>query len=279
MTPSTSQPVIIMVAPNGARLTQTDHSQLPVTTEDIAKTALDCMNAGASVMHMHVRNDLEKHTLDVARYRDALIAVGEVTENRLLVQVTTEAVGQYTPRQQMDLVQDLRPEFFSIAISELIPDQNDEAAAKDFLKECDQSGIAYQLIIYSTDDLGRLENLHGQSGLKCPELLFVLGRYTDAQHSSPGMIRPFLEKLSKGSLQNHVGWGVCAFGAEETDCLSAAMKQGGHIRVGFENNRLHADGTIARDNAERVSKMVQIASKIGRNVASPEYARKYYLGA
>ncbi|MBL4785784.1 MAG: 3-keto-5-aminohexanoate cleavage protein [Cohaesibacteraceae bacterium] len=267
-----------MVAPNGARLTQTDHPQLPVSTEDIAKCALDCMKAGAAVMHMHVRNDLETHTLDVARYRDALTAVGEATENRLLVQVTTESVGQYTPRQQMKLVQDLQPEFFSIAISELMSDQKEEAAAIDFLKECDQSGIAYQLIVYSTDDLGRLEKLHGQSGLKRPELLFVLGRYTDAQHSSPGMIRPFLEKLSKGSLQNHAGWAVCAFGVEETDCLSSAIKQGGHIRVGFENNRLHADGKIACDNAERVSKMVQIARKIGRKVASPEYVRNYYLG-
>jgi uncharacterized protein (DUF849 family) len=49
---------------------------------------------------------------------------------------------------------------------------------------------------------------------------------------------------------------ICAFGKHETDCLLESAREGGHIRVGFENNRLHADGRVAQDNASRVQAVI-----------------------
>jgi uncharacterized protein (DUF849 family) len=89
-------PAVICVAPNGARRTPADHAALPVTPSQIAREANACAEAGASVIHLHVRDDAGRHSLDAQRYRDAMGAIRQAVGERLLVQATTEAVGIYT---------------------------------------------------------------------------------------------------------------------------------------------------------------------------------------
>ena len=60
---------------------------------------------------------------------------------------------------------------------------------------------------------------------------------------------------------------ICAFGENETECLVYAAARGGHVRVGFENNRLHPDGRIAINNAERVEDVCQSLRKAGHGIA------------
>ena len=96
-------------------------------TETIA-TAKECHAAGASILHAHVRDDDGKHLLDVGRYRQLLDGLRqEVPE--MLVQITTEAVGIYTPEQQADLVFALKPDFVSVGFREMIGDNGEAARA------------------------------------------------------------------------------------------------------------------------------------------------------
>ncbi|HSK39616.1 MAG TPA: 3-keto-5-aminohexanoate cleavage protein, partial [Arenibaculum sp.] len=114
--------VSIMVAPNGARRTRADHPALPMTAGELAAAAAACLDAGASMMHVHVRDRAGRHVLDAGLYRDAFAAIRAEVGDRLVLQATTEAVGRYAPAEQMALVEDLRPEAVSMAVRELIPD-------------------------------------------------------------------------------------------------------------------------------------------------------------
>ena len=100
-----SRPTIIMAAhiSNGARKVKTDHPRLPVSIDETIAAAKACHAEGASILHAHVRGDQDEHVLDVARYKTLLAGLREQVPD-MLVQVTTEAVGIYSPQQQYDVV-------------------------------------------------------------------------------------------------------------------------------------------------------------------------------
>lgn len=251
----------IMVAPTGARRTRADHPQLPMTPQDIAATARACQLAGAGAIHAHVRADNGGHLLDAGRYREVIDLVAEQAPG-MLVQVSTEAVGLYAPHQQIQLVRDLRPQAISIALREIAPTIADEARAASFYAWCASADIAVQHILYDAADVDRLTGLVRSGAVDGTNLslLYVLGRYTAGQQSHPSDLAPFRAAAVK--LPRAPEWMVCAFGLGETDCLAAALQAGGKARVGFENNLLHADGSIADSNQSRVAAIRQIADTL-----------------
>ncbi|MEZ5447964.1 MAG: 3-keto-5-aminohexanoate cleavage protein [Thiolinea sp.] len=86
----------------------------------------------------------------------------------------------------------------------------------------------------------------------------MLGRYRTGSESQPDDLQPFLQALAAAAdAGDTVDWAVCAFGVGETACLLAAARQGGWLRLGFENSLWHEDGSVARDNAERVARVQQ----------------------
>ena len=99
-------PVLLAVAPNGARKTKADHPEIPITPDEIAQAAAACAEAGASMIHLHVRDNDDKHTLDPDAYRSAIAAIRRETGDRLVIQATSEAVGIYAPDQQMAMVRE-----------------------------------------------------------------------------------------------------------------------------------------------------------------------------
>ncbi|WP_411970958.1 3-keto-5-aminohexanoate cleavage protein [Mesorhizobium sp. BR1-1-2] len=266
------KPLLIMVAPNGARRTKADHPALPMTADELAETARQCLAAGAAAIHVHVRDASGRHTLDAALYRDAIAAIRERTQGVMAIQITTEAVGLYSPREQMDLVRALHPVSVSIGLREIISDGEAEPAR--FFAWAGREGIAVQHILYDRADLDRFIDLRRRGILTeptTPRLLFVLGRYAADQESRPEDLDVFLEGLDAHGLEGAV-WSVCAFGRGETLALTAAIAAGGHVRVGFENSLWHADGSLARDNAERVAAIVEAAGRTGRSIASAAQA-------
>jgi len=105
-----SQPIAIAVAPNGARKTHADHPALPITPDELAACARQCVDAGAAMLHLHVRRPDGTHSLEPDDYRPAVAAVQQAVGDALVLQITTEAVGIYTPAQQMASVRALQPE-------------------------------------------------------------------------------------------------------------------------------------------------------------------------
>ena len=264
-----SRAVGIMVAPNGARLTTQDHPVLPVTIEKTVEAVVQSVDVGAGAVHLHVRDDDGQHLLDAGRYKVAMAALRDRLGADFPIQVTTESVGKYSAEQQIELVRELKPDFISAALAEIIPDASHQDLASDFYRWTSDQGVAVQHILYSPKDLERFIDLQ-DSGIISDEhrsLLFVLGRYTEGQVSNTEDLDAFLGELERRGVAGRYRWMICAFGENETECLVYAAARGGHVRVGFENNRLHPDGRIAINNAERVEDVCQSLRKAGHGIA------------
>ncbi|MFW5969057.1 MAG: 3-keto-5-aminohexanoate cleavage protein [Halofilum sp. (in: g-proteobacteria)] len=262
-------PLAVTVAPNGARRSRADHPALPITPDELAATAAACADAGAAMFHLHVRDASGRHSLDPDRYRAAMDAIRERTADRLILQVTTEAAGRYTPAEQMALVRELRPEAVSMAVRELVPDSATEDEAAAFFAWLADEPILPQFIVYSPEDLHRFLRLRERgviTGTRA-SLLFVLGRY-DARDAEPRELIPFL-----ATEDGTIPWTACAFGRHEYACCAAAAALGGHVRVGFENNLLLKDGRRAPDNAALVHQVRELAQALGRPLADPGHVR------
>ena len=266
----------IMVAPNGARKGHDDHPNLPITIDAIAADALACHEAGAQAIHMHVRDDAGRHSLDANRYIAATAAVREKVGPDLIVQITTEAVGMFRPDEQIAVVRAVKPEAVSIAVKELIPDASAEAAAADLYKWAYDLRIAVQHIIYTAEEFDRLLDLmtRGIVPGRRHSLIFPLGRYAVAQESDPAELIPFLAKAREHGGSDRFTWFVCAFGASETASLVATAALGGHCRIGFENSFINSDGSTASCNAERIRDLRHGLAGISRPRASRAEALK-----
>ncbi len=269
------QPLIMSVAPHGARKTQVDHPALARTAAEIARTAAACAEAGAAMIHLHVRDKAGAHLLDAEAYRDATAAIRQEAGSDIVVQITTEAVGRYDTAQQMAVVRDTEPEAVSLALREFCPDSAAEPAAGEFFAWVQARGIFAQYILYSDEEVLRFDDLIRRGVI--PDgprfVLFVLGRYTPDQTSQPRDLLPFVAANRAGH-----PWMVCAFGAREAACAVAAAALGGHARVGFENNLFLPAGIQAADNAGLVAAAARGIAAIGRPLAAATAARSLMAG-
>jgi len=267
--------VLIMSAPNGARRNHADHPALPMTAEESASDAVMLLDAGVSVLHLHVRDDNGKHSLDTDRYRQAIDAIRDSIGNDLVIQVTTEAVGQYTSEQQMDVVRELKPEAVSVALREICPVGSDESAAADFFAWMRDERIWPQVILYSVEDVTRFDDLRRRGAFadEAPFAMFVLGNYAD---SIAGTVAD-LDGLLAVTDRNAYPWAVCCFGQNENAVMRAATLREGHVRLGFENNLVLPDGEIAPDNAALIREYTALNKASVRRAASAAEIRATFL--
>jgi len=260
-----TKPLMIAVAPNGARKTNTDHPALPITPKQLADTAVRCLEAGACMIHLHVRDSNQAHTLDVDSYRTAISAIRSRVGSELIVQVTSEAVGIYQPAQQMAMVRELKPQAVSLAVRELCPGPQNEKDAAGFFHWLHGERIIPQYILYSAEDVQRFNQMRQRDIIPgdLVSVLLVLGRYQQQMESSPEDLLPLLN-----AFEDKPQWSVCAFGASEGSCMITAAGLGGHCRVGFENNLKLNTGETAAGNDELVSQIADNAGMVGRRPAS-----------
>lgn len=268
MTPHT----VIALAPTGARRGKTDHPTLPISAQEIAEEAARCCEAGASVLHLHVRAADGSHSLDSGLYREAAAAVRASVGEGMLIQITTEAVDRYSAAEQMAVVRDLKPEAVSVALREIVPPGGEGEAARFFAWMRDE-GVAPQFILYAPQEVAWLIDLQrrGIVPFAAPHGLFVLGRYTAGQRSSPADLIPFVQGWPADWT-----WSLCAFGSLEARCMAAALSLGGHVRVGFENNLWRPDVTVAATNRDLVEPVAEVARRVGRPPADVAAARQVY---
>lgn len=264
--------VSITVAPNGARRGKADHPGLPLTPEEIAADAAACREAGASILHLHVRGPDGRHSLDVGRYRDAIAAVREGCD--IVIQPTTERAGVFAPDDMIAAFRGLTPEMMSFNLTELLDPDNpaQHAKVRDFVAEVGASGCVPQYIVYRRDELDLLRRWDDAGWLPQarPFLLFVLGRRAGAL-SRPAELFDYLPHVPQGWR-----WGLCAFGAPELACVVQAALAGGHCRVGFENNLVAADGAPLADNAEQVARLRGILAELSIPTMNPDDVRRMF---
>lgn len=266
--------VALSVAPNGGTKTKKDHPRIPLTAEELAVTAAQCCEAGAAMIHLHVRDDTGAHSLDPERYRNAIAKVKGTVGDSMIVQITSEALGKFRPEEQIAAVKAVCPEAVSLALREFAPSAAQEREFSGFLLWLKERKIFPQIILYSSEEVVQLRDMlrRGVVPWQDVPVLFVLGRYSSGQVSSPRDLVPFLSAADP----NFGNWTICAFGAEESACVGAAILLGGHGRIGFENNLYRPDGSLAEDNRDLVMVSAKFSIDNGYRLLSATQQRKIW---
>ena len=243
--------ILIAVAPNGARRKKVDHPNIPLNYFEIGQTAKECLAAGASMMHLHVRNpEDDSHSLSVDLYRQAIAEIEKVTDDEIFIQVTSEAVGIYSPEEQFEMIHNLKPSAVSLCVREI--NSLDESVIHQHFLKMKKANTHPQIIVFNQADLDQYHDWLARAvlpGNKYP-LLLVIGRpNTKDSFENSYLTEVNIEKLKVSS------WMICAFGENEYAAAKLAINLGGNVRLGFENNTVLADGSKAENNAALIDQI------------------------
>ena len=261
--------VIITCALCGAETTRQDNPNLPISPLELAEESLQAYQAGASIIHLHVRAKDGSPTME----KEIFAETKKLIEERCpaIVQFSTGgAVGM--PLEQRIAPLSLRPEMATLTTGTVNfaddvfynPPEFIEAFAK-FMKE---EGIKPEIEIFERGMIKNALYLVKKGLLSEPlHFDFVMG--------VPGAIPATAEDLIYlvNSIPPGMTWTVAGVGRHELTLGAIALAMGGHVRVGFEDNVYYSKGVLAESNAQLVSRMARLARELGREVASPDEAR------
>jgi 3-keto-5-aminohexanoate cleavage enzyme len=260
--------LIITVAPTGSKPKKENTPHVPVTTEEIVEDALRCEQAGASVLHIHIRDEAQNPSDDPQRFRAVVEALSGRT--RLILQVSTGGrAGTDLESRRRRLAMDV--EMASLTTGSVnFPNSayvNPPQLVRGLAGEMKKRSIKPEIEVF---DLAMLHNaLYLMEDGLIPAPLhfnFVMGLR--------GAMPARVEHLAhlKMFLPPGATWGVSAVGAAQLPMAVHAILMGGHVRVGLEDNIYYRKGELAT-NQMLVERIVEISRMLGRQVATPDEAR------
>ncbi|ABR46548.1 protein of unknown function DUF849 [Alkaliphilus metalliredigens QYMF] len=261
--------LIITAALTGAEVTREQQPNLPLTPDEIAQAAYECYEAGASIVHVHARDEEGKPTQSYEVYEEIKQKIQAKCD--IIFQPSTGGAVWHTPEERLQPVE-LKPEMATLSCGtcNFGPDvfMNSQEYIEKFAKRMMELGVKPEIEIF---ERGMIENAKGlvKKGLaKTPlHFDFVLG----VPGAAPGTVEDLLYMvrcIPEGST-----WTVAGIGRAELPLATMAMIMGGHVRVGFEDNVYYGKGELAESNAQLVARILRIAKELGREIATPEEAR------
>jgi 3-keto-5-aminohexanoate cleavage enzyme len=266
---SRMQPLIVTCAAVGAEVTLDQTPYLPYTPKLLGETARAVREAGASIVHVHCRNDDGTNTHSVERFRQAYEAIR--AQSDLIVQFSTGGAIGMTPLERSSVLQ-LRPEMATLTCGSVnFGDdifENSFPIMRDILRKMHEFDVRPELEIF---DKGHVANARRLAR----EGLLLLPQHVDLVLGVPGGLEATVQNLCDlvDDLPEGCTWSVAGIGRQQLPMAMAAIAMGGHVRVGLEDNLYYGKGRLAR-NEELVARVVRIANEAGRPVASPEQARQ-----
>jgi 3-keto-5-aminohexanoate cleavage enzyme len=264
--------LIITCAVTGAEVTKEQNPAVPYTVAEICREAEKAHRAGAAVLHLHAREDDGTPTQSKERFALILSELKRRIPEAILQVSTGGAVGM--SREERLQVLDLVPEMATLDCGTLNFGGDDifvntENDIIHFAKAMQEKGVHYELECFEKGHVDTVLRLARKGLITQPKRFsFVLG----VNGGMTGEARDFL--FLKDSIPADATYGVAGIGRFEFPLAELAIANGGHIRVGLEDNLFLAKGVLASSNAELVEKVVQMAMAAGREVASPAEARR-----
>ncbi|KRQ87896.1 3-keto-5-aminohexanoate cleavage enzyme [Caloramator mitchellensis] len=264
--------LIITAAICGAEVTKKHNPNVPYTVEEIANEAEKAYRAGASIIHLHVRNDDGTPTQDKERFRACMEAIRERCPDVIIQPSTGGAVGM-TNEERLQPVY-LKPEMATLDCGTVNFGGDDifvntENTIIYFANKINELGIKPELEVFDKGMVDMALRLHKKGIIKGPlHFNFVMGVNGGISGEPRDLI--FLSE----SIPKDATWTVTGIGRFEFPLATMAILMGGNVRVGFEDNVYISKGVLANSNAELVEKVVRIAKELGREIATPDEARK-----
>ena len=264
--------LIIAAAICGAEVTKEHNPAVPYTIEEIVREAKAAYDAGASVIHLHVRHDDGTPTQNKDRFQEAVDAIYKVCPDVIIQPSTGGAVGM-TDLERLQSTEIVpTPEFATLDCGTLNfgGDEifiNTDNTIKNFAKLMKERGIKPELEVFDKGMIDIALKMDRKGLLEHPlHFDFVLGVQMTAT------IRDLVFMV--GSIPPGCTWTAAGIGRSEFEIAAATIIMGGHVRVGFEDNLYIEKGVLAKSNGELVEKVVKLAKLLGREIANPTEARE-----
>ena len=263
--------IIVAVAPTGKKTEPP--SVNPLTPEDVARQVIACEKAGASMVHMHVRDKEGEQTEDLTDFSTTLDLIRQSSD--IVIQGSTGGLTDLTLKQRCVALDDSRVETASLNMGSINFDEdvyvNRVPDIRYWAHRMAETRVAPELEIFAAGMLPAYMKLVDEGMLKPPYSIgFCLGvRW--ALPANPETLF-FMKTLLP---EKDVPWGVIHAGMQDFALLATAIGMGASVvRVGFEDSVFFAPGKAAQTNAELVERMVSLIKQIGYEVATCDEARE-----
>jgi uncharacterized protein (DUF849 family) len=264
---------LITVAPTGAESAKADVPALPVTLDELVRTAKECEAAGAAVIHVHIRDDDARPTLDLGRLRDTVHALREATG--LIVQLSTggAVTDSYEDRLR---VLDAAPDACSLTCGTVNFGEDVFMNPWPFMAELYRRTQELEIVPeFELFDLGQVAALHrllDKHGapyggrVHCDLVMGVPG-------GMPGDARSLVAAVN--ALPEGATWSATGVGRTTLPVMFAALSAGGHLRVGMEDTITYAKGQPVTANVQLVQRAATLAEIAQRPPMQAADARSF----
>jgi 3-keto-5-aminohexanoate cleavage enzyme len=272
------KPCVITAAIVGAETTREQTPYLPITAEEIGAEAARCAAAGASVIHLHVRDDAGNASQSAERFAAAIAAIRRhCGDNAPIIQTSTGgAVGMSIDERcgPLTLSGSVAPEMATLNVGTInFGDDifvNRRQDTQQVAERIARAGLCPEVEIYDLGHLDIARELVDKGLLKLPlHVQFVLG-VRGALSASRRNLELLVDRLADfpGS-----SWGVAGVGRHQLPMAELAAALGGNIRVGLEDNIYLEKGVLAQGSAPLVARAAEVCQAAGRAVATVAEAR------
>jgi len=266
------------------------HPRLPITPKEIANAALDAASAGASIVHLHVRDpETAKGSMEFSLYDEMVTRIREKNSD-VILNLTTGEGGRFVPgkddpkiaaksstlcrpERRVSHVEKLKPEICTLDLNTMWSGQaaviNTPENLKIMVERIYAAGVKPEIEIFNTSDMHLLNHFIAEGIIKNTVMVqMVMGVRFGAPANSETMV------YLKSQLPNDAVWAAFGIGRMEYPMLAQSYVLGGHVRVGMEDNLYVKKGELCRDNAQLVEKAVHIVEELGGQIASTQEARE-----
>jgi 3-keto-5-aminohexanoate cleavage enzyme len=267
------KPVILSVALTGGAQGKEANPNLPEQPEEIATDLAACEEAGASIAHIHARDEDGDPTTSVEKFQEIRDLIDDYCDD-ILVNITTGGfeLGEHRLRPALDVEPqpdlatiDLGPLNFGYDTYALNTREQNELYAEKMLDQ----GVKPELEIFNNGHIPEMDHLIEEDLLAEPywcSLVFGM------QNGIPASPRNLVNTVD--NLPNEAEWQCLAVGRHQLPLTTMAMTMGGHVRVGMEDNVFYDKGELVESNAQFVRRAARIADELNRPVATPDEARE-----
>ena len=256
----------------GAEVTKENNPAVPYTVEEIVREAKSAYDAGAALIHLHVRWDDGTPTQDKGRFQECVDAIRKVCPDVIIQPSTGGAVGmtdlerlqstEITPTPEMATLDCGTCNFGGDEI--FINTDNTINNFGDIMKE---RGIKPECEVFDKGMIDLALKAAKKGHIDYPiHFDFVLGVQMTAT------VRDLVYMAT--SVPAGSTWTATGIGKTCWDIVAATIALGGHVRVGFEDNVYMSKGVLAKSNGEMVERVVQMAKLMNREIATPDEARE-----
>jgi 3-keto-5-aminohexanoate cleavage enzyme len=269
-------PLVITVAPVGGELTREQQPNLPIAPEEVAEEVARCRQAGASIVHLHVRDEDGVPTQDGDRFEVVMDAIRRRAPDLVIQTSTGGSVGMTEDERAQPL--ELKPEMATLTTGTVnfgreVFENPLPLVERLFLRMRDL-GIQPEFEVFDTgmvESAGRLVAEHDAEP-RHQHYDLVLG-VPGGMAGTPQAVLHMVSLLPAGAT-----WSATGIGRAHLPVTLTALALGGHVRTGFEDTIHYARGRLAASNEELVARVVRLAGEVGREVATPDQARAITTG-